>query len=299
MAQDQLKLFTPQELDVHYSTQVNELVSNSFGYEMPHSFFDDFPVWNLKHHAPYTYSLGVLDSNQKLISHVGLRITKMKNKNIASDSVAMIGAVATHPQHRGQRLSTQLLQHALKIAQSHSCKHTLLWGSEHEFYKKLGFTLAGTQARIELHEFLNQMKALGYSPQKNIKLIHSQKINQQIFDEIKKQPYGVEFTQEDASWVFAHQTIQWIYCENPFAFIALGKGKDLVGHIHEWGGDTQSLINLFNELNRISPALQLIAPLEVFKNLKIKTSHINCEYLCLTTFAPLPENYWVGGLSSI
>lgn len=296
--------FSPQVtlLSSEHSNQVNKLVSESFGYENPHTFFDDFPIWDFKlgHSSSCNvYSSGIFNSSGQLISHVGLRFAIMKP---LQEKVALIGAVATDPAWRGKGLSTALLKYALDLCQKEKLNHVLLWGSEHEFYKKLGFELTGSQSRTSASQLVGDFNSASLtlaSQVKKTRSLSTDSLGERVFQDLKNKSYGLEVTEQDRPWIFAHKTIEWLYIEKPFAYIAVGKGKDLTGFVHEMGGETNSLRAIFSHLCTLAPNFQVIAPAIELQKFKVPASQIEDEALCLATHAPVPLYYWVGGLSGV
>ena len=75
--------------------------------------------------------------------------------------VAAIGSVVTAPEHRNRGLSRQIMDDCLKAAQEHGCDFAILWTNLFDFYRKLGFELAGGKAGA--FKFLNALKIIKLS----------------------------------------------------------------------------------------------------------------------------------------
>ena len=268
--------------------QVNQLVSKAFGYRGAHRFFDDFPVWN----SHQVIRLGVLKDGI-LVSHVGIHFAEIHGK-AGKHLVAMLGAVATEELYRGQGFSSALLKEALRLADEKKCEWTFLWGSEHEFYGKLGFSLAGSQARVLLATLPNVWS----HREPKVKT----GLTDKIFDFLMKRENGVILTADDREWFFSHKTVRWFYLEEPFAFVAFDRGMDLAHIVHEWGGDEEQLKILFSHVLSYDPQAQLLGAYEEVMQMGAEHLSIVEEFLCLARPAKLnaewDEHFWISGLNA-
>src|SRR6202035_1554244 len=64
--------------------------------------------------------------------------------------VGLIGAVVTDENFRGRGIAPKAVALAVEWAKNQGAALTVLWGSEHELYGKLGFTPCGKQVRVPL-----------------------------------------------------------------------------------------------------------------------------------------------------
>src|SRR4051794_10599080 len=86
------------------SDQLSRLLDQSFSISEPSHFFDDFPVWDPQFAPESVIQLGIFQS-EKLVSTAGVRLAEIKVPSGRSFSVALIGAVATHPDWQNQGLA--------------------------------------------------------------------------------------------------------------------------------------------------------------------------------------------------
>ncbi len=288
---DTANLSEIRELKDSELPQLNQLVSESFGYTSPHSFFDDFPVWKSKQVRRF----GIFEE-EKLIAHTGIRFCEMKSPNGPIHSIAMIGAVATKEHFRGKGLSTKLLNETCKFADELNCDWTLLWGSEHDFYKKFGFNLEGEQFQAPLAE-LDQL------PENFVPRL-KKGWDQRIFDYLKNSPLGVSVKDEDFTWISDHKTVSWFYQDAPFAFVGFQRGLDLPHIIHEYGGDRKSLFELFSFVLSLDSDATLLGTEKSLKMFGFNEDMLQEEYLCLARPHPdkkelkWEKDFWVPGLSA-
>ncbi len=279
----------PELLETSRAGLVDELVTRSFGYPSGRRFFEDFPVWN----SPGVERLALLDQG-RLISHVGIRTCEMMTPK-GTESIAIIGAVATDENHRGRGFSTFLLQEALRRIDAKGCTWTLLWGSEHEFYGKLGFRLEGTQWRFLISDL--SIPTPGLQATRPDEGLH-----ERIWSDLLSRKSGIRFQPSDRSWVFAHRSVRWLSFAEPFSYVAYERGMDLKHIVHEAGGDPAGIQRLLYHLYLECPIAQIIGTEYDLERLGFKSSEGYREHLCLarprSAGARWNPEFWVSGLSA-
>lgn len=286
------KILSPiRELTEAELPQLNKLVSESFGYEEPHSFFEDFPIWGsdrVKHFGIFF--------DATLIAHVGVRFCEMKVPNEKPVSVAMVGAVATRESFRGKGLSSKLLEEVCRFSEKNNCDWTILWGSEHDFYKKFGFELHGEQLQVPL-------SSLEDLPENKIPRV-KRGWNSKIFDHLASTTNGIVLTESDREWVTLHKSVNWFYQEEPFAFAGFERGLDLPHIVHEYGGDQHALKEIFAFVLSLDLGAMVLGTRESLLKLGFEEETFIEEYLCLARPHSQKKNlewkpeYWVSGLSA-
>lgn len=267
------------------------LLKRSFNVPVDRDFFQDFPIWD-ERVCPSSDSLirfGVfVKKDSTLVASAGVRVAQLKTmgKNLR---VALIGAVATDPKYRGHGLATQLVKMALQWSRDRGAAAVFLWGSEHSLYRKLGFDLCGSQQLVSLKDLVkgdhSEPTALkkGWAPR--------------IFRLMQNRPLGLVLGPADERWISAHSKnnnesnkrsetfgLQWYYTgtsENPTAYAAVGRGIDLEGMVHEWGGEPRSLRGLFARLAKLSDGLRVLGSQETLSAVGFDTSHFQTEFHCL------------------
>jgi GNAT superfamily N-acetyltransferase len=284
-----LALLEIKEIAVRDAGTLDELVSRAFQYQAPHHFLEDFPIWG----TDRALRLGIFEKNQ-LVSHVGIRFCEMQTSR-GFERIALIGAVATHEEHRGKGLSTTLLRDAIQRVEARSCHWSVLWGSEHEFYGRLGFKLEGTQARALISDLAINTAGLQSSPVKA-------GLTESIFQDFLRRKTGIQFTEADRSWFFSHPTVEWHYLDEPFSYVAYQRGMDLKHMVHEMGGDLRGIQKILYHIYLQCPIAQVMGQTDDLIKLGFPMKAIFEENLCLArpTFAGekwKPE-YWISGLSA-
>jgi GNAT superfamily N-acetyltransferase len=278
--------------------QLNSLVSRAFSYPPGGSFLDDFPVWK----TDRVIRLGFF-AGGALASHVGIRLTRMKspgpNGTTLYTPVALIGGVATAETHRGKGYSTALLTDALKRIDATEAKWTLLWGSEHEFYRKFGFMPQGRQARALLADLSIDTKSV---PPGTPKAGFTGPASEAIFADLCARKSGVEFTSADRPWVSDQKTVEWHTIDAPFAYIAYQRGLDMKNIVHETGGALPGVMKLLLQVYRKNPDAEILGRPADLLALGLDPAFWLEEPLCLARpkvqGTPWNPEFWVSGLSS-
>ncbi len=289
-----IRTLTPSD-----SPEVNLLVSKAFGYIPPHSFFDDFPVWDLRLAPPTNkqiYSFGISE-NGKLISHAAARIAEIQTAS-GLVPVGLIGAVATDAAYRAKGHSSTLMKHVLRFLEIHKCSWQLLWGSEHRFYAKLGFALAGQQFRAPISSLM-QTHSQDLTEYSKIKT----GIDESIFKALKAKVTGIKLNEHDRKWVYSQKTVHWYFLDNPFAFMGYGRGMDMGHIVHEFGGDKNSLLTLLSNLYLKDNMAQIMGTKSELQALGFTDSDLIQESLCLARSTPNTQaswkpDFWISGLGA-
>ncbi len=238
-------------------------------------FFDDFPVWDPKLKVGSVFRAGIFEK-EKLISSAAVRLAELKTGwgNIPLN-VAIIGAVVTHPDWRGKGLASRAVSLVLQWAREHHASLALLWSSEHSFYQKFGFELCGRQVQLPLVE-------ISSATQTEIK-IH-QGWNHRLFELFQKRPEGLVLKNEDRIWFESHKNVSWFYTGSPNypeAYVALGRGIDLSGVIHEWGGNPIQVMAIFHYIKNNNKDISILGSPEHFRKWGICFKPQQIEPLCM------------------
>ncbi|MBN21567.1 MAG: hypothetical protein CL678_09800 [Bdellovibrionaceae bacterium] len=247
------------------------LLNCSFPVKKNTSFFDDFPIWKGNHHFPL-FKVGAFDKGQ-LVSCAAIVLRELKI-GYSRVKVAVIGAVATDSNYRGQGLASHCVQFLQKYADDHQVGVIFLWGSEHGMYNKLGFDLCGLQFRVPLNKALNPEKSY----------IKDENWNDQIIELMKSRKSGFEIGIGNEQWLQSHKNVNWWVAkkeETVCGFIAFDRGIDLQNIVHEWGGDPDAIAFLLNELSQIRLESQIIGNREELESLQISLSQGIEEYICM------------------
>jgi GNAT superfamily N-acetyltransferase len=262
--------------------QFSSLLDRSFSLHKGMHYLDDFPIWSFTH--PSVVRFGALSEKKELIASAGVRLVSLRlRRGDTSDAgpqsvlAALIGAVATDENYRGQGLASRLVSRVLEWSRAKGAAVAILWGAEHSLYAKLGFSLCGTQALVAL-ESLNLPATPG---------VLKKGWNPQIFDLLLDRKDGAILTVQDRHWFESHRHVDWYWIGKnekeslPLAYAAVGRGIDLGGLIHEWGGETRALLALLGRLKSEHPSLTLLGSPGGLEERGLSLKEARQEYLFL------------------
>lgn len=173
--------------------------------------------------------------------------------------VAGIGSVVTDPSHRNQGLSRRVLDSCLESARAAACDIAILWTDLHDFYRKLGFELAGTEVSLRIPENFDPGPS-------NLKFMNSIRIAAEpILRLYGQHTCGTLRSLEDLrkSLLIPNTRVYtaWDEAGQMQAYAIEGKGADLTGYVHEWGGAVSKLLPLFAHIRKEQNKLiTVIAP---------------------------------------
>jgi GNAT superfamily N-acetyltransferase len=285
---------TPTQL-----AQFSALLDRAFPVPAGSRFLEDFPVW-----APHSESksdplvrIGVYKAGE-LAGCAGVRMGDLQSPRGEATRVALVGAVATDERYRGMGLASSMVKYACEWAGSHGASFVMLWGSEHDLYRRIGFELSGAQVRVPLEALEFPRPALG-------NLVRGW--TPALFAMIQARGTGLTLRNEDKGWYTSHKHVEWFWTgsvERPAAYAAVGRGIDLQNLVHEFGGEPAALTVLLAKLAAERPGLSLLASPAMLARSGLKTRTApREEFLCLlkalNTTARLPDPFWLWGLDAV
>ncbi|MCB0407792.1 MAG: GNAT family N-acetyltransferase [Bdellovibrionales bacterium] len=243
-------------------------------------------TWNIQQEYPLAINskninnIRVLEVNNQLISGAVMKMHIMKCA-MGLFKVAAIGSVVTSPEHRNKGYSHQILNECLEAAAQQVCDFALLWSHLYEFYRKLGFELAGSEVAIVIEDeipfesgSLKFLETKNIAPEALLKLYNYHTTGTiRTIEDIKaylKIPNAKVYTAWDAN-------------NQILAYAVEGKGADLTGYIHEWGGLVSALTPLIAHIRKAQGRpITVIAPnnsKNFIRSLKPYAATVNHGYL--------------------
>lgn len=179
----------------------------------------------------------------KLIAHANLwpRVLYDESSEKAYP-VAFVGNVATAAEYQGQGVMRALLDHVWEQAQGLGLQALVLWSELVPFYRKLGFQTCGIEKRLYFSRQTLQSLHLPYrfrplAPEEATAELLAQLLKLRFATAVGLQRSVTEFrellTIPDTT-LLVSSTPQ---ASKPFfdSYAIVGKGCDLIGHVHEWG----------------------------------------------------------------
>lgn len=193
------------------------------------------------------HNIRIIKEGDKVLSHAVIRPMILKTP-IAIYKVATIGSVVTESSHRNQGLSKAILNDCLHQAQIMGCDFAVLWTNLYDFYRQLNFELAGYEISLIINkdigveaDGLKFVKGANVDPQAILRVMNQHTIcSVRTADDIRKY-----FAIPNARVYTA-----WNQQGGLEAYAVEGKGADLDGYIHEWGGGVSKLVPLLNHIYR-------------------------------------------------
>lgn len=204
------------------------------------------------------HNMRIIADDEKVLSHAVIKPLILKTPNCIL-KVAAIGSVVTEEAHRNQGLSRQILETCLEEASKQDCDLAILWTNLHDFYRKLGFELAGTEISFLIE---NEFQA----PSNEYKFLKSNQVSPESIYRVYQQHTVTSFRSiEDVRKFMKIPQTQiytaWDKSGQLAAYAVEGKGVDLTGYIHEWGGNVTALISLLSYIRKErQAALTIIVP---------------------------------------
>lgn len=296
-ALDRIQIDAIQTPEQH--AQWGALLDQTFQVPMEKHFFDDFPIWK-DSHTPAPHLKIAAYQGKLLVASAAARIATVKIGKRAYP-VALIGGVATYEEFRGLGLATQLVKVLVEWAENKGVLASVLWGSEYSLYSKIGFEYAGYQLRVALSAL-----ELGQSTRSGQKI--NRGFHPLLLRLMMQRKGGIALENKDLLWLSAHKNVEWFWLgdENPIAYAAYGRGIDLPGLVHEFGGETSQVFEVLAAIRYAHPEAQLLASPSELRSRQILFDETRAEMMCLARPGPLCaalnidlNALWLWGLDSV
>jgi N-acetylglutamate synthase-like GNAT family acetyltransferase len=220
--------------------------------------------WSLANEYPTALSLSnihnirIITESQKVVSHAVLKPLIVRTP-LTVLKIGAIGSVVTDSNHRNQGFSKKILDECLQEARRQECDIAMLWTNLYEFYQKMDFELAGTEMSYVIE---NEFQP----PTANLRCLKSQQISSEAILRLYSQHTvtSVRTAEDIRKFLQIPQTVAytaWDQSNQLVAYAIEGKGADLTGYIHEWGGSVPHLLSLFSFIRKErGTAFTVIAP---------------------------------------
>ncbi len=194
------------------------------------------------------HNIRIITDEKKVLSHAVLKPLIIRTPMIVL-KVAAIGSVVTDSQHRNLGLSRKVLDECLLEAQRQECDVAMLWTDLYEFYQKMDFELAGTEMSFVIDKEFS-------TPQTQaLKFLKTPQISAESISRLYSQHSvtSVRTSEDIRKFLQIPQTVAysaWDQNNQLVAYAIEGKGADLTGYIHEWGGGVSHLLSLLSFIRK-------------------------------------------------
>lgn len=259
----------PLQLDGISGKRKYQLFSNlldlSFNLSGDAHFLSDFSVWAGEEARGGVIRVGAFGPAGRLAGCAAARTATCYASN-GKIKLGIIGAVATDPLYRGRGVASDAVSFLLKWLESQDVAMTVLWGSDVGFYARFGFRPFGAQLMLGLKDYLEtshpqQARDVG-KPSGIVK----QGWVDGIFNKMLQRRTGLKHELCDIEWIREHRHVEWFWMgspEQPDAYVGYGRGIDLQGLVHEWGGDPGALRTLLSRVGELYPNAKILGSPEL------------------------------------
>jgi GNAT superfamily N-acetyltransferase len=212
--------------------------------------FDDNNLENIKI---------IMDKDHAVLAHAATKYLITKS-TAGLFKVATIGSVLTAPEHRGQGLSNEVLNSAIQAAERECADFAILWTDLFDHYRKLGFELAGTEWSFVIDNTFSIPTPAG------LRILKSNRVDPQAILKVYSQHTcnSIRTSEEIRRYLQipnANVYTAWAADNRLVAYAIEGKGADLQGYIHEWGGGVNELMSLFSHIrNDLNKPITILVP---------------------------------------
>lgn len=219
------------------------------------------------------HNMRIIMDDEKVLSHAVLKPLVVKSPHVIF-KVGAIGSVVTEPEHRNQGLSTAIMKDCLEQAQTQQCDIAVLWTNLYDFYRRMGFELAGNEVSVVIDEPLVPAST-------SLRFSDESKVSPEAIHRLYSlHTAGSVRTVEDVRKFLAIPRTKIYTAWEPDGSLAAyaieGKGVDLGGYIHEWAGNVTKLLSLLSWVkSRREDSLTLITPRHS-RNLVTRLSDHGC-----------------------
>lgn len=209
--------------------------------------------WSINAEYPLAFSANNLNNirfievNGEIVSHAVVKVLLIKSP-AGLFKVAAIGSVVTHPQYRQKGYSTKVVQSCLELARQEDCDLAILWTDLFDFYRRIGFELAGQEISVVLEQELK-------IPADGLRFVESPRVDPQAIARLySRHTVGSIRSAQDIQKFLAIPNSRvftaWDSTNQLQAYAIMGRGADLTGYIHEWGGGVSKLLPLFSHIRQ-------------------------------------------------
>lgn len=239
-------MIKPRAPQNHELSDVISFVDTHMRKEQAWSVREEYPLA----FAPQNISnIRIIKNESQILSHAVVKPLLMKTP-YALLNVCTIGSVLTDPSERHQGLSSQVINDCIEQALALKGDILVLWTDMFDFYKNFGFEMAGTEISMVINQNFKPTKE-----RTDLKIIEGAKVDPlAILRLFNLHSVTSHRTPEDIKKFLqipnARVYTAWNKNNQIEAYAVEGKGADLQGYIHEWGGNTSALLQLFQHIQK-------------------------------------------------
>ena len=209
--------------------------------------------WSITNEYPTAFNeanrgnIRIITERDQVIAHAVIRPMIIKAP-AGLFKIAGVGSVVTSSDHRNQGLSTKTIESCLEAARKHGCDFAILWTNLYDFYRRMNFELAGTEMSALIDKDIK-------STETSLKILEGNKVAPEAIHRLYSAHTvtslrTVEEVRKCLQIPNSRVYTAWDGAGQLKAYAIEGKGADLNGYIHEWGGGVQAMLALFDHIRK-------------------------------------------------
>jgi predicted acetyltransferase len=193
------------------------------------------------------HNMSIITEDEKIIAHAVLKTLVIKTPH-AIFKVGAIGSVITDPDYRQQGHSRKNIENCIELAQKQECDLVILWTDQFDYYRKMGFELAG----FDYSYIFDKPAPL---KNKNLRFVAGNNVDPNALQKLYSQHtvHAVRSIDDFRQFLKipnSHLFTAWDQNNQLLAYAVEGKGADLVNYVHEWAGQSEALVDLFQYIHQ-------------------------------------------------
>ena len=226
------------------------------------------------------HNIRIFKNDSGVVSHAVVKPLVVKSPHVIF-KVAAIGSVITDEGHREKGLSKQIITDCVQLAEKQNCDLAILWTNLFDFYRKMNFELAGSELSFIIDKPVGEAQpGVRFSadskiaPEALLRLYSQHSVASARTLEETKKFLNIPETKVYTAWDASNQLV---------AYAIEGKGADLSGYLHEWGGSVSHLLSLLSYIHKSTQTTKtLIVPrhsVNLLQKLKAQNLVMNDGFL--------------------
>lgn len=236
------------------------------------------------------HNMSIITEDEKIISHAVLKTLIVKTP-LAIFKVGAIGSVVTDPSYRHQGHTRKNIENCIELAQKQDCDLVVLWTDQFDFYRKFGFELAGYDCSYVIDK-------MNPAQNKNLRFVSGNNVDPEALQKLYAQHtvHALRNTEDFRQFLKIPNSnvfTAWNPQNQLMAYAVEGKGVDLVNYVHEWAGQSDALVDLFNYIRQQKKSSLTIMTPHHSKNLHQKLLAVSAfsheGYLGMLKFIKLEQ----------
>lgn len=258
----------PRDSEWH---QVIEFLDKNIRPGQSWSIADEYPTSLARSQA---HNMRIIVDKGEIVAHAVFKPMVIKTP-AGIFKVAGIGSVVTNDRYRNQGYSTRIIESCLEAARKADCDFAILWTDLYDFYRRMGFELAGSESTILIDRALAPTTSYTFNDSNRI----APDAILRVFQQHSVSSYRtVEDIRASLAIPNSRVSTAWDTTGKLVAYVIEGKGADLDGYVHEWGGSTSALLALLTHMRtKQKRDLRIIAPAHA-ANFTSRLTELGCAH---------------------